>query len=167
MFEPTDYAARELQSILRDETTTDAVLASQVDVIRSLSVARRIVRQFDLTNREEFAWWVTEVEAAGNPEVPLAGCASRAGSARCRPALGELLAPEAPEPRPSEERAEIAAAEAVRDRMLVVVVRNSRVLTVQFTSEDPQLGDGCRQPGLRALYRGSAGSEVQRGAAGQ
>ena len=56
MFEPTDYAARELQSILRDETTTDAVLASQVDVIRSLSVARRIVRQFDLTDREEFAW---------------------------------------------------------------------------------------------------------------
>ena len=51
MFEPTDYAARELQSILRDETTTDAVLASQVEVIRSLSVARRIVRQFDLTIR--------------------------------------------------------------------------------------------------------------------
>src|SRR3954452_22540500 len=62
MFEPTDYSARELQSILRDETTTDAVLASQVDVIRSLSVARRVVRQFDLTNREEFAWWVTEAK---------------------------------------------------------------------------------------------------------
>jgi len=45
MFEPTDYAARELQSILRDENTTDAVLASQVEVIRGLSVARRMVRQ--------------------------------------------------------------------------------------------------------------------------
>ena len=55
------------------------------------------------------------------------------------PALAELVAPDPPEPRPPEERAEVAAAEAVRDRLAVAVVRNSRVLTVQFTSEDPQL----------------------------
>ena len=61
MFEPTEYAARELQSILRDESTTDAVLASQVEIIRSLSVARRIVRRFGLTEREEFAWWIADL----------------------------------------------------------------------------------------------------------
>src|SRR5919199_1045744 len=60
MFEPTEYTARELQSILRDENTTDAVLASQVEVIRSLSVARRIVHQLDLTSNPEFAWWVAD-----------------------------------------------------------------------------------------------------------
>jgi len=65
MFEPTEYQARELQSILRDENTTDAVLASQVEVLRSLSIARRIVRQFDLTESPEFAWWVSDQERAG------------------------------------------------------------------------------------------------------
>ena len=138
MFEPTDYAARELQSILRDETTTDAVLASQVDVIRSLSVARRIVRQFDLTDREEFAWWVSESK---RPETLLYRWQDAIARhlATLSPALAELVAPDPPEPRPPEERAEVAAAEAVRDRLAVAVVRNSRVLTVQFTSEDPQL----------------------------
>ncbi|MDB5375470.1 MAG: Capsular exopolysaccharide family, partial [Belnapia sp.] len=138
MFEPTDYTATELQSILRDETTTDAVLASQVDVIRSLSVARRIVRQFDLTNREEFAWWVREAKRPEGLLYRWQDAISRR-VATLSPDLGELLAPEAPEPRPAPDRAEISAAEAVRDRLLVVVVRNSRVLTVQFTSEDAQL----------------------------
>ncbi|MBL6455946.1 polysaccharide biosynthesis tyrosine autokinase [Belnapia sp. T6] len=138
MFEPTDYAARELQSILRDETTTDAVLASQADIIRSLPVARRIVRQFDLTNREEFAWWVAE---AKRPETLkyrwLDAIARRV--ATLSPSLADMIAPEAPVPRPADDKAETAAAEAVRDHMLVTVLRNSRVLTVQFTSEDPQL----------------------------
>ena len=138
MFEPTDYQATELQSILRDETTTDAVLASQVDVIRSLSVARRIVRQYDLTDREEFSWWVRE---AKRPEELLYriqdGIARRI--ATLSPDLADLIAPEAPVPRPSAERAEISAAEALRDKILVTVVRNSRVLTVAVTTEDAQL----------------------------
>ncbi|WP_043340629.1 GumC family protein [Belnapia moabensis] len=138
MFEPTDYQATELQSILRDETTTDAVLASQVDVIRSLSVARRIVRQFDLTDREEFSWWVSE---AKRPEQLLYriqdGLARRI--ATLSPDLADLIAPEAPVPRPSPERAEISAAERLRDKILVTVVRNSRVLTIAATTEDAQL----------------------------
>lgn len=138
MFEPTDYAARELQSILRDETTTDAVLASQVEVIRSLSVARRIVRQFDLTSNAEFFWWAGEqkrVEGAWFRWMD--GLARRLNA--ISPSLAELVAPEPLAPRPPEERAEIAAAEAVRDRLLVEVVRNSRVLTVSFVSESPRL----------------------------
>ncbi|SDC81025.1 GumC family protein [Belnapia rosea] len=138
MFEPTDYSARELQSILRDETTTDAVLASQVDVIRSLSIARRIVRQYDLTDREEFSWWVRE---AKRPEQWLYrwqdGIARRVATLSTD--LADLIAPEAPVPRPGRERAEISAAEALRDKILVSVVRNSRVLTVQVTTEDAQL----------------------------
>ncbi|MBL6079839.1 polysaccharide biosynthesis tyrosine autokinase [Belnapia sp. T18] len=138
MFEPTDYQASELQSILRDETTTDAVLASQVDVIRSLSVARRIVRQYDLTDREEFSWWVRE---AKRPEQLLYriqdGIARRI--ATLSPDLADLIAPEAPVPRPNPERAEISAAEALRDKILVTVVRNSRVLTIAATTEDAQL----------------------------
>src|SRR3954447_1473292 len=92
MFEPTDYAARELQSILRDETTTDALLASQVEVIRSLSVARRIVRHFGLTEREEFAWWVSEAKSVDGPVYRLRAALAR-GLAGSVPVVAELVAP--------------------------------------------------------------------------
>ncbi|WP_158291985.1 GumC family protein [Paracraurococcus ruber] len=138
MFEPTDYAARELQSILRDETTTDAVLASQIEVIRSLSVARRLVRQYNLTNDDEFFWWAGESKRAESLRYRWSEALAQRLNA-ISPSLAELVAPEPIPPRPPEERAEIAAAEAVRDKMKVEVVRNSRVLTISFTSEKPQL----------------------------
>ncbi|MFC7541376.1 Wzz/FepE/Etk N-terminal domain-containing protein [Siccirubricoccus deserti] len=129
MFEPTDYAARELQSILRDETTTDAVLASQVEVIRSLSVARRIVREFNLTESEEFSWWVNEAKRVETLRYRWQDALARRLGA-ISPNLAELVAPEPPEPMPPEEEANISAAEAVRNRLLVQVVRNSRVLNI-------------------------------------
>ena len=135
MFEPTDYSARELQSILRDESTTDAVLASQVEVIRSLSVARRIVRQFDMTEREEFAWWLEDARRTQTAWYRLRDALAQ----RLMPIssdLAALIAPRPPAPPPPEEAAEVAAAEAVRGRLQVQVVRNSRVLTIQFTSEN-------------------------------
>src|SRR3954471_5181447 len=138
MFEPTDYAARELQSILRDETTTDALLASQVEVIRSLSVARRIVRRFGLTDREEFAWWVSEAKSVDGPVYRLRAALAR-GLAGSVPVVAELVAPEPPDPRPPDEEAEISAAETVRNQLQVYVVRNSRVLGIGMTSEDPKL----------------------------
>ena len=138
MFEPTEYAARELQSILRDESTTDAVLASQVEIVRSLSIARRLVARFGLTERREFAWWLQDRERAEG--FPF----------RARQYLAELITPlsadlaDAVGPRPvanipTGEIAEIQAAESVLGRLEVQVVRNSRVLQIRFTSEDPQL----------------------------
>ncbi len=138
MFEPTDYSATELQSILRDETTTDAVLASQVEVIRSLSVARRIVREFNLTNREEFSWWVSESKRPESLLYQWQDAIARQ-LATISPELAEFVAPAPLKPQPTEERAEIAAAENLRDKLSVLVIRNSRVLTLYFTSEDPQL----------------------------
>jgi uncharacterized protein involved in exopolysaccharide biosynthesis len=143
MFEPTDYSARELQSILRDENTTDAVLASQIEVIRGLSVARRVVRQFNLTDRAEFAWWLEDQKRVASPWYRLRDAlASRLASVSTD--LAAAVAPDPPSEAPPEEIAEIQAAEAVRDRILVQVVRNSRVLQIQFTSEDKRLAqDGA------------------------
>jgi capsular exopolysaccharide synthesis family protein len=138
MFEPTEYAARELQSILRDESTTDAVLASQVEIIRSLSVARRLVRRFGLTEREEFAWWLQD-RASAEGWAWQARARLAEGLAQLSPMMGEMIAPEPPPDTPPGELAEIQAAEAVLGRLAVQVVRNSRVLQIRFTSEDPQL----------------------------
>ncbi|TCZ57950.1 tyrosine-protein kinase domain-containing protein [Roseicella aquatilis] len=138
MFEPADHAARDPQGILRDETTAGAVLASQVEAIRSLSVARRIVRQFDLTNNAEFAPWAGEARRAEGPAQRWRTVLARRLHG-LSPALAAMVAPEPPAGRPPEERAEIAVAEAVRDRLLVQVMRNSRVLSIGFTSENPRL----------------------------
>lgn len=140
MFEPQEYTARELQSILRDESTTDAVLASQVEVIRSLSVARRIVRQFDLTDNAEFAWWVADQERTRSWWYRARESLSRRLSQL--PWLAGIVAPEPPARSPPEEAAEIMVAESVRDALLVQVVRNSRVLNIRFTSENRRLASG-------------------------
>ena len=138
MFEPTEYAARELQSILRDESTTDAVLASQVEIIRSLSVARRLVRRFGLAEREEFAWWLQD-RASAEGWMWRAQARLAEGVAQLSPMVGEMMAPSPAPDTPPGELAEIQAAEAVLDQLAVQVVRNSRVLQIRFTSEDPQL----------------------------
>lgn len=138
MFEPTEYSARELQSILRDENTNDAVLASQVEVIRSLSVARRIVRHFGLTERPEFAWWLRDATRGDTPWFRARQAAAE-WLGPMLPWVAEAVAPEPIARIPPEEAAEIMAAEAVRDALQVQVVRNSRVLTIRFTSEDRRL----------------------------
>jgi len=138
MFEPTEYAARELQSILRDESTTDAVLASQVEIIRSLSVARRVVRRFGLTEREEFAWWLQDRARAAGLIYHLHTRIAEAATA-ISPDLASWIAPKPPAEIPPPELAEIQAAEALLQRLDVQVVRNSRVLQIRFTSQDPQL----------------------------
>ncbi|WP_372617768.1 polysaccharide biosynthesis tyrosine autokinase [Falsiroseomonas sp.] len=138
MFEPTDYSARELQSILRDESTTDAVLASQVEIIRSLAVAGRIVERFGLTERPEFAWWLRDRDRADGPAFRLRTRLADA-AAQVSPDLAELIAPEPIADVPPHDSAVIQAAEAVLGRLDVQVVRNSRVLRIQFTSRDPQL----------------------------
>lgn len=141
MFEPTEYAARELQSILRDESTTDAVLASQVEIIRSLSVARRLVARFGLTEREEFAWWLADRQRAEG--IPFRLRAALAGWIEpVLPDLAEVVAPRPVARIPPGDLAEIQAAEAVQGRLDVQVVRNSRVLQIRFTSEDPELAAG-------------------------
>ena len=138
MFEPTEYAARELQSILRDESTTDAVLASQVEIIRSLSVARRVVRRFGLTEREEFAWWLQDRARAAGLIYHLHTRIAEAATA-ISPDLASWIAPKPPAEIPPPDLAEIQAAEALLQRLDVQVVRNSRVLQIRFTSQDPQL----------------------------
>ncbi|HKM62603.1 MAG TPA: hypothetical protein VJY39_08950, partial [Acidisphaera sp.] len=49
IYEPADYAPRELQSILRVDTASDAVMASQAEVIRSLPAAEALERRYTLT----------------------------------------------------------------------------------------------------------------------
>ena len=138
LYETQNYQGPVLSGALLPESTTDAIIASQVEVVRSLSVMRRVARQFNLDDRKEFAWWLRDAEKAQTPLYRLRDALAQRLSA-VSPDLGGLVAPEPPPEAPPKDVAETNAAEEARDRLIVQVVRNSRVLQVQFISEDPQL----------------------------
>ena len=132
IYEPSEYAARELQSILRVDPTTDAVMESQAEVLRGLSIAERVANELHLIDNPEF-------NAALRPK-------SRIGQALAwllrrltlhRPATARAggLAGMGPAPDPARD----AALMAVQAAIAVVPVRNSRVLEVSFTAQNPVL----------------------------
>jgi succinoglycan biosynthesis transport protein ExoP len=137
LFETQNYSDP-VRGTFLPESTTDAVVSSQVEVIRSLSIARRVARQFNLDDRPEFSWWLRDAQRVSTPWYRLREALAQRLSA-LSPDLAALVAPEPPAEVPPKETAEIEAAEEARGRLLVQVVRNSRVLQVQFTSEDPRL----------------------------
>lgn len=137
MFEPQDYRVNELQSILRDDPTTDAVLASQVEIIRSRSVAERVSDRLELWKRPEFNWTLREPSAFGGW---LEGARQAAGSviAGLIPATASWFAPAAaPETAAGSDRVRDSVIQMVRDAIVPRVLRGSRVIEIGFTSEDP------------------------------
>jgi exopolysaccharide transport family protein len=88
-------------------------VASQVEVIGSTDILRRVIRDLKLAEREEF-----------NPEPSLLG--------RGLIVLGVLADPSASSP---EER----TLTAFREKLNVYRVENSRVIVIEFSSADPKL----------------------------
>jgi succinoglycan biosynthesis transport protein ExoP len=121
-YDPAGYAVQELQSILRVDPTTDAVLNSQAEILRSLRIAERVADRLDLA-----------ADPAFNPALRPPGLLRRA-LATLSPALAARLAPPAPA-MPARE----AVLRAVEAATQVVPVHASRVLAVSFTASDPAL----------------------------
>ena len=117
LYDPGDYTARELQSILRVDPASDAVMASQAEIVRGLPSAERIVDRFDLARSAEF-----------NPPPAAPGPIERVR----RLLLG-------PKPPVTAEAARRAVVQAVRARIGVRTLPGSRVMEVSFTSQDPRL----------------------------
>ena len=54
IYEPSEYKVRELQSILRTDPTTEAVMASQAEILQSLKIAHRVADRGNLYANPEF-----------------------------------------------------------------------------------------------------------------
>jgi capsular exopolysaccharide synthesis family protein len=120
-YEAADYAALDLQSILRAEPATDAVMASQAELVRGLDGVAAVTDKLGLAPLPEF-----------NPSLRPPGI------------LDQVLARIAPSwvtPRGVEGtgagRDRVLA--AVRAAAAVEVPRGSRVMAVSFTATDPVL----------------------------
>ena len=140
IYEPAAYNEKELQSILTPDTTTDEVITTQVEVIKGLHSAERIVERFDLDRDPEF-------NGALRPKATFAAI-SDGITGGIKGGIAFLIRPVFPAAADSlVASAEPPTAEDIRRRVVVSVqnaisaeaVRQSHVIDVSFTAESPTL----------------------------
>ena len=138
VYEPTSYAAQELQSILRPDPMTDAMMASQAEILRNQKTAERLTDRFHLADRAEFNWTLQPPSvvtiAAESVRDALHGALLRV-----LPSVADWFAPPPAPAPPDPNELRQSVVKAVQDALVVEVLRQSHVLNVKFTSEDRQL----------------------------
>ncbi len=127
IYDPSEYKVRELESILRTDPTTEAVMASQAEILRSLKVAQRVAERGNLYDSPEF-----------NPTLRPPSIMSRA-IARARAVFGLDAASKSLDPiyGPLPDAGRDATVTAVRDALRAAPLHASRVLEVTFTAQSP------------------------------
>jgi succinoglycan biosynthesis transport protein ExoP len=123
LYEPNAFAVRELQSILRADPTTEAVMSSQAEIVRGLTIAERVANQLHLAEIPEFN---TSLRPLGLVQRGLKQVSALFGVAK--PAVAADV-----------EDARSAVILAVRDATSVAIAKSSRVLEITFTSQDRRL----------------------------
>ena len=127
IYEPSDYKVRELESILRTDPTTEAVMASQAEVLQSLKIAQRVADRGNLYENPEFN---ASLRPRSTTSRIIGWVRAQVGDAE------DNARPDAaygPMPDPARD----ATVLAVHDALHAAPVRASRVLEVTFTAEDP------------------------------
>ena len=117
IYEPNEYKAQALQSVLREGPTTEATMASQAELLQSLHIAQRVTERGHLDTNPEF-------------------------NASLRPPswIRRLFADPAPDPAiqgPQLDAGRNATLLAVQAALKAHPVRFSRVLEVTFIAHDP------------------------------
>lgn len=127
IYDAAEYKLRELQSILRVDPITDAVMMTQAEVLRGMPVIEQVANQLNLHTNPAFnhslrapSWW------------------HRAAAAIRRLFTSEPVSA-SDLPGPVLDPVRNATLEAVRAALTVSPVKSSRVLEVSFTAEDPVL----------------------------
>ncbi len=127
IYDPSDYKVRELESILRTDPITDAVMASQAEILQSLKVAQRVAEHGNLYANPEFN---PTLRPPSWLSAGLASLRARLDKSAEPSLLGDLYGPV---PEPGRDATVLAVHEALRAAPL----HASRVLEVTFTAQDP------------------------------
>jgi capsular exopolysaccharide synthesis family protein len=137
IYAPSTFNAAELQGILHVDPTTEAMMDSQVELARSLSVAERLVDRYDLMADPEFNYTLRPPGLLSRTFKDM-----RLGLVRVlapiSPALAAAVEPEPAEPpKPDEIRHSVI--QSARLAIDVQTVQQSDVMSVKFTAEDAKL----------------------------
>lgn len=138
LYEPTAYAAQELQSILHEDPMTDAVMASQVEIVRSLSVASRLVDRYKLMDDPEFNVRLRPPSALSRFAHGVRYVLYTAFDP-VSASLAAVFAAPRPKAPPSPQEVRHSVEQAVQEAIDVEALRQSHVMSVKFTAENRQL----------------------------
>jgi succinoglycan biosynthesis transport protein ExoP len=127
IYEPSGYRMRELQSILREDPTTEAMMASQAEILRSLHIAQKVADRGNLFANPEFN---ASLRPPGFVHTMILGL---------RWLLGMETDTLPPEPiyGPLLDRDRDKTLQAVQDALHASPVRFSHVVEVSFVAGDP------------------------------
>jgi capsular exopolysaccharide synthesis family protein len=128
VYEPSEYKVRELQSVLQVDPTTEAVMASQAEILRGLHVVQRVAERGNLYANPEF-------NRALRPRSLLRRAVHAAWSwfdPSPMPQDGQAAAP-----GPTKDATRDATLLAVQEAFDAHTVKFSRVLEVSFSAGDP------------------------------
>ena len=134
LYNAPEYNLREMQSILRVDPITDAVMATQAEVLRGLPVVERVADRLNLHGNPEFnrglrpTTWPERALRAVHQLVSLIAPAIAPAPPAATLAVG-------PSPDPGRN----ATLHRVQDVFTVSPLKSSRILEVSFTSESPVL----------------------------
>lgn len=128
IYEPSEYKVRELESILRADPTTEALMVSQAEILQSLHVAQKVAERGNLFDDPAF-------DAARRPPGLL-----HRSLLWLRWLLG--METDAPQPEaarfgPVWDKERDNTLLAVKDALHAEPVRFSHVIAVSFTAPDP------------------------------
>ncbi len=126
LYDLAQYKVRELQSILQADPITDAVMASQAEVLRGVPVVEQVVDRLHLHENAEFNAALRRPSAVGRMLTRLV------------PALfANRSEPSSGIPGPGLDPARNATLSAVRAALAVSPMKSSHVLEVTFAAQDP------------------------------
>jgi succinoglycan biosynthesis transport protein ExoP len=127
IYDPSEYKVRELQSILHADPTTEAMMASQAEILRSLHIAQKVAERGNLFANPEFNVALRAPNLIHRSVTILRGL------------LGMETDAPPPDPvyGPEPDRSRDKTLLAVQDALHAVPVRLSHVVEVTFVADDP------------------------------
>ena len=127
IYEPSEYKLRELESIVRQDPTTEGMMASQAEILQSLHIAQRVAERGNLFDNPEFN---ATLRPADFSQRLLSGLRELLGMETEAP-------PDDPIYGPVQDPARDRTLLAVKDRLHASPVRFSHVIEVTFVAADP------------------------------
>jgi len=128
VYEPSEYKVRELQSVLQVDPTTEAVMASQAEILRGLHVVQRVAERGNLYDNPQFN---RALRPRGHVQRAIDAVRAWFASAQHPPDAQPAPA------GPTQDASRDATLLAVQEAFDAHTVKFSRVLEVNFTAEDP------------------------------
>ncbi|HEY8288450.1 MAG TPA: GumC family protein, partial [Acetobacteraceae bacterium] len=142
IYEPSLYKVRELQSILQPAPTTEALMASQAEILQSLHIAQKVAERGNLFADPEFNRALRPPGLAAHLAKPL------------RRLLGaEIAAPSTVVYGPALDPARSATLVAVKSALHATPLQLSHVIRITFTAEDPLVAAAAVNNAMDAYVR--------------